>query len=119
MKSIEECELLRSFFAYLVTVPTFANVDRIGPCSTGASGDTPLHIAAIRNDAAVALALVRAGAPINQRGEHGYTPLHEAMEQGSTEVAQLLLQHGADSTLRNDDGLTPAELSALFDGARN
>ena len=101
---------LQRFFADLATIEAFAHLDIISVRSVTADGDTPLHVAAIRNDTAIAEELIKAGADVNARGEHGYTPLHEAFEQNRPEMVSLLMAHGADVSIRNDDDLTPREL---------
>jgi len=60
-------------------------------------GNTPLHVAAGRENSAVdlVLLLIRLGADVNHRGDTGITPLHEPVVRGSLDVVQLLLDHGA------------------------
>ena len=70
------------------------------------SGRTPLHWAIAGGHAAVALALIKAGAEINHRCPKepaGFTPLHRCATAGTAmdEVAEQLKQAGADTTLRD------------------
>ena len=52
-------------------------------------GRTPLHCAAVRDDGAVVLALVRAGADVRARDKGGLTPAAAAAGSSST-MAQYL-----------------------------
>ncbi|MEP7000252.1 MAG: ankyrin repeat domain-containing protein, partial [bacterium] len=73
--------------------------------------------AASNNTAAVRL-MVRAGWPVDARGEQGGTPLHHAAWLGNVEMVRALLQHGAPLEDRGDTySLTP--LGWAFHGSLN
>ena len=57
-------------------------------------GTTPLHAAAIYNQANAAALLIARGAKVDAFDKRGFTPLHLAVIQGSTEIVALLLKHG-------------------------
>lgn len=59
------------------------------------NGYTPLHIAAKKNQTAVALALLQHGAETNVLTKQGVSPLHLAAQEGHAEMASLLLDKGA------------------------
>lgn len=76
-------------------------------------GMTALHWAAERGDAAMANALIKAGAkltPVTRNG--GYTPLHVAARSASGAVVQALLAAGADPGARTETGATALHLAA-------
>jgi ankyrin repeat protein len=75
------------------------------------SGDTPLHVAAVRGILDEVEALLKAGANVNEPGDVGYTPLHEAVEQGHIEVVKRLLQAGASMEARNEFGDTARDIA--------
>lgn len=108
------------------------------PDSVGEDGETPLFVAARRNDPAVVYLLLRAGADIlvrNRQGEsvlhhandcnvpllveagalvnaqdaRGRTPLHVAVELQDPEIVAALLKAGAARDLRDADGCTPLQ----------
>ena len=66
--------------------------------------DSPLHIAAYKNNADITLLLLEHGADVNAKSNYGKTVLHGA---GSAEVAEILLKHSADVNAKNKLGLTP------------
>lgn len=59
------------------------------------NGYTPLHIAAKKNQAQIATALLQYGAETNALTRQGVSPLHLASQEGHTEMASLLLERGA------------------------
>jgi uncharacterized protein len=61
---------------------------------------TPLFFACSNGSAAVADALLRAGADVNATKDAGTTPLMVAASSGSAELVRLLLAHGADVNIR-------------------
>lgn len=84
-------------------------------CDFGARdvvGRTPMHLAAMRGNAAVARALLRAGGHAEVVDVLGRTPLHIACELGHGELATDLLFCGAKVGTRDTDGLTPLHLAA-------
>ena len=73
------------------------------------SGDTCLHIAAIRGDLRATQLLLSAGLNINLQGDMGNTPLHYAHSFKRSSVEQLLINSGADKNLVNEFGKTAAQ----------
>lgn len=59
------------------------------------NGYTPLHIAAKKNQKAIALALLQYEAETNVLTKQGVSPLHLAAQEGHAEMATLLLGRGA------------------------
>lgn len=76
-------------------------------------GETPLKLAAARNNLYFLEALINRGADVNAKSNNGGTPLMSAI--GSARAMKLLIEHGADVNAKNSDGWTPLEL-ALLDG---
>jgi len=71
-------------------------------------GLTPLLFAVRQGNTAAALALLDAGAKINQVSEGDHTsPLLMATINGQFDLAKKLLERGADATLASDAGATP------------
>src|SRR4029079_3346899 len=71
-------------------------------------GLTPLLFAVRQGNAAAALALLQAGAKINQVSEGDHTsPLLLATINGHFDLAKTLLARGADPKLASDAGTTP------------
>ena len=87
-----------------------------GEDANAAHGDgmSALHWAAERNDAAMARALVHAGAAVDAATRIGhYTPLHVAAAAGHGEAVGVLLASGADATAATGTGgATPLHLAA-------
>jgi len=73
---------------------------------------TPLHLAALRGDAAEVERLLNSGADPNVRDVFGRTPLHYAAARNHKAVAELLLSRGADPNA--EDGETPLDLAAKW-----
>ena len=89
-------------------VADFSDIAATGPNTRGLFGTRPLHVVAVWGDCNAIEVLVRAGALIDERGEHGFTPLMEATAQGHREACELLISLGA-APVRNDDGDLPSE----------
>jgi len=67
-----------------------------------------------QDDAAAALALVRAGGvDVKARNAAGDTPLHRAAEKGMRSLAESLLARGAEVNARSKNGETPLHFAAL------
>jgi ankyrin repeat protein len=75
--------------------------------------DTPLHCAAMKGHASVALLLVKAAEKQHDLGERRWidkqnkrqkTPLIEAASNGFPQVVKILLEHGADPTVQASGG---------------
>ena len=58
---------------------------------------TPLFAACRNNHAAVASALIEAGATVDFQRFDGATPLYQACQEGHFEAASVLLQPGANT----------------------
>ena len=69
--------------------------DGVDVSATRADGSTPLAWAALRNDAGITAALLRAGADPNAT-DAGYAALHAAVLRSQVELVDALLAHGAD-----------------------
>jgi ankyrin repeat protein len=79
----------------------------------GRNDETPLIIAALADNRAMAELLIAGGADVMARNSGGLTPLHAAAYTGSTDVAALLLDEGADlEDTSNISGATPLMLAA-------
>jgi ankyrin repeat protein len=78
-------------------------------------GITPLHVAVINNQEAIAELLIQSGALI-QVADHntGATPMHLAAVYGRPNLMKLLLNKGADHNCAMKFGLTPFLLAAQF-----
>ena len=80
-----------------------ANVDE-----TITMGFSALHIAAsLPGRAAIALALVRAGANVNLAANEGVAPLMAAAQHGHTDTLTVLLEAGADANQAGEEACTP------------
>jgi ankyrin repeat protein len=75
---------------------------------------TLLHLAAWKNQTAIADRLIALGANINAKDNVGYTPLHEAVRDGNRECAELLLKHGADTTIVDNNNNTALQTAVYF-----
>jgi hypothetical protein len=91
----------------------FEAAAELGPHTRSTSGDTPLHIAAIRGEVRAIELLLNAGAEIDASGENGFTPLHYAVEQVKLEAVRVLLARGASVEARNDFNETPRDIAEL------
>jgi len=76
-------------------------------------GGTPLSIAAINNQTALAALLIQSGADVDAHDLGEYTPLHWAAFFGYIGVANLLLQSGANINARQNTKSTPLFLAVL------
>lgn len=78
---------------------------------TSDGGNTPLHLAARRNDVHLVKVLLDNFANIEELDSYNNTPLHTATLNRSTEVAQLLLSYGACPDVFNIHARTPLMLA--------
>ncbi len=67
-------------------------------------GDTCLHYAAMRGDAASAKLLIELGVDVDGIGDMGNTALHYAQKFGNSSVVDILLEYGADPSIKNEFG---------------
>ena len=76
-----------------------------------ASGATPLHMAILSDQRAVAGYLIGQGANINvpAKDEYGGTPLHWAAVLGRVEMARQLIDAGANVNARDKNDYTPLD----------
>ena len=76
-----------------------------------ASGATPLHLAVLSDQRAVAQYLIERRANLDARAkdEHGGTPLHWAAVLGRIEMARRLIEAGADMNAKDNHGFTPLD----------
>ena len=92
-------------------ISTGDDLEVLGPVGT------PLHLSALRGDAAVANALIRAGAKLDKVVAPVGSPLHAAASRGHSEVVSILLQAGANPNVQDENALTPLHFAA-FEGYR-
>jgi hypothetical protein len=78
---------------------------------------TPLHVAAQLGRAAIAAALLAAGARADERTEDGDGPLVYACMGGHAGIVKMLLAAGADPRARNAYGQSVAETAGCADPA--
>jgi ankyrin repeat protein len=82
------------------------------------SGRTPLHYAALEDDAARVAALIAEGADADAADDEGFTPLHMACQQGSLAAARSLLYGGARVDPVNVFGNTPLFVAVFYSRGR-
>ena len=70
-------------------------------------GRTPLHYAALENQADRARSLLSAGADPSAKDQAGWTPLHGAAQGYAVQVAELVVQHQAEIDAEDVHGNTP------------
>ncbi|XP_078442158.1 protein kinase KEG [Wolffia australiana] len=73
---------------------------------------TPLHTAAMVNDAELVKLLLDSGVDVNIANLQNTTPLHVALNRGSNSCVRLLLSAGADCNFQDDDGDTAFHIAA-------
>ena len=77
---------------------------------SGDARETPLHLAALRGETAMARLLLGKGAPVSAANRDGNTPLHLAAFFCRPDTVRLLLEKGADPSLKNKRGETPLDV---------
>lgn len=78
----------------------------------GGTGDTALHLAALRGHVMVAAVLLDHGADVNAiDGSSKLTPLHRAATYAPAAFVKLLLDHNADPHAKCWDGKTPRDFA--------
>ncbi|MBQ0003206.1 MAG: ankyrin repeat domain-containing protein [Treponema sp.] len=75
-------------------------------------GQTPLHIATIRNHTGIAEFLLANGADTSAQDINGSTPLHEACRYGTIEIASALLK--AKANVNSQDSLCKTPLLLII-----
>ncbi|WP_207002691.1 ankyrin repeat domain-containing protein, partial [Trinickia mobilis] len=93
------------------------NVVGTGPVAKPSPSTTPLHFAAMHDNAEMAQILLAHGANVNAVDGQGLTPLHYAATQ-SQGLVDVLLKNGADVTMKMPTGATAKELLDLFGAER-
>lgn len=73
--------------------------------------DTPLHVAAWRDDVRAIELLIKAGVDVNAQGDMSSTALHIASSKGNKKIQDLLLNNGASTEIVNEFGLKPLQTS--------
>jgi uncharacterized protein len=81
----------------------------LGVNMRGFEGDTPLHVACIRDSIPDATLLIKSGADINARGDMGLTPIYSAISNGNFDLVKLLIECGADLEQKSEFGNSPVE----------
>ena len=75
------------------------------------AGETPLMMAALKSQPALAAELVAHGAAVQK---DGWTPLHYAATGGNVEIVKLLLSKGATLEARSPNGSTALMMAARY-----
>ncbi len=84
-----------------------------------AGGSSPLITACVFGQTEAALALIKAGADVNQTNNDGSTALHTAAFFCRTEIVKALLANGIDKSIQNNAGSTAAEsVAAPFEAVK-
>jgi ankyrin repeat protein len=77
-------------------------------------GETPLMLAALQNNLAMAKLLISKGADVNQSG---WTPLHYAATKGHVEMIRLMIENHAYLDAQSPNGTTPLMMAAHYGSA--
>ena len=93
-------------------VPDFSGITVTDANTLGHFKARPLHTAAAWGDCEAIEILLKAGAAIDQPGEHGFTALMEAVAQNHAAACKLLVALGA-GPVPNDDGHLPSEYAVI------
>jgi ankyrin repeat protein len=78
-------------------------------------GMTALHLAADRDQADVARALLSHGVPVDVGNAQGTTPLAWGLGEGSLEIADVLLAAGADPAIEDDNDFSALDMVEYLD----
>ena len=105
-----ESDRLSAVLGEIATLPDFAGVAAPSVTMCSSTGNTPLHVAAMRGDRNAVRLLLDAGADPNANGEGACTPLHLALEQKHVQVARMLVASGSQLDIKSRDGVTPRDL---------
>jgi ankyrin repeat protein len=65
------------------------------------NGYTPLHLAIMKKERALAQYFLENGADVNARSHKGITPLHICAHDGNKELLEMLLQYGANLEIKD------------------
>ena len=96
-KITERFSTVEKTVALLLTHGADVNAKITGTKSEDAdlSGYTPLHFAALSNNAKMVTMLIEHGAEVNAETDGGYTPLAMVIEEDAQQVVKILRAHGA------------------------
>ena len=81
------------------------------------AGETPLHVAARRDNSWEAKDLLSNGADVHARNDAGETPLHVAAEYDASSTAEVLLRQGAAVNVRDSFGYTPLYVAMEYNAS--
>ena len=84
------------------------------PKTAGIDSNTPLHLAALFNNAEATPALLRAGAALEAQNSAVQTPLHCAARWGHLAAVLALIEAGAQLNARDSMGRTPLTWAASY-----
>lgn len=94
-------------------IRTLANQGADLNVHAGVNGWTPLMHAIHKNQKGSVVALLEAGANVNERGSGGETPLMMAAGYGYTDIVNVLLDHGADAKMQLKDGKNALTIAVM------
>jgi ankyrin repeat protein len=88
-------------YMYLINNKDVSEIEKalksgIDPNTHCTDGQTPLHIAVLKNRLEIATLLLNHGANVNAIDNKNYSPLHFAVMTGNLEIIKLLLDHKAE-----------------------
>ncbi|XP_054280430.1 putative ankyrin repeat protein RF_0381 isoform X2 [Macrosteles quadrilineatus] len=89
---------------FLALSPSVINVQDL-------NGNSPLHIAVMKNNCKALEELIRKGAIIDLPNSQGQTALHLAVEEGCVPVIDELLRLGANININNKEGKSPLHIA--------
>lgn len=76
-----------------------------------AKGESPLMLAALKGQQALAAQLIKRGADVNKTG---WTALHYAASNGQLAIISLLIEHSAYIDAESPNGTTPLMMAAMY-----
>ncbi|XP_060071847.1 ankyrin repeat-containing protein DDB_G0279043-like isoform X1 [Ylistrum balloti] len=80
--------------------------------ATSRFGQTPLHLASLRDQPHCAQWIIQTGANVEVQDYLGETPIHKAARTGSMECVSLLVSQGCKLSIRNHNNQTPSQVAA-------
>ena len=81
-----------------------------------ALGESPLMLAALKGQLALAAKMVAKGADVNKTG---WTPLHYAASNGHVEIIKLLIENHAYIDAESPNGSTPLMMASMYGNAQS